>query len=45
MHSAIHDLSLEHLWAIYPGHDGYALDDNISVVPINYLARIVSEFC
>ena len=45
MHSAIHDLSLEHLWVIYPGHDEYALDDNISVVPINYLARIVSELC
>jgi predicted AAA+ superfamily ATPase len=45
MHSAVHNLSLEHLWVIYPGHNEYALDDKISVVPINYLARIVSELC
>jgi len=43
MHSAIHDLSLEHLWVIYPGHDEYALDDKISVVPISSLEHILSS--
>ena len=41
MHSAIQDLSLEHLWVIYPGHDEYALDDKITVVPINSLEHIL----
>jgi hypothetical protein len=34
MHVAIQDLSLEHLWVIYPGHQEYLLDDKISVIPI-----------
>lgn len=45
MHSAIHDLSLEHLWVIYPGHQEYTLNDKISVVPVNSLVRIVSDLC
>jgi len=31
MHIAVRDLSLEHLWIIYPGHQEYSLDDKISV--------------
>ena len=42
MHTAIQDLSLEHLWVIYPGHEEYPLDDKISVLPINSLPRIVN---
>jgi hypothetical protein len=34
MHVAIHDLGLDHLWVVYPGHQEYALDDKISVLPI-----------
>jgi uncharacterized protein len=34
MHVAIEDLHLEHLWVVYPGHQGYSLDDKISVLPI-----------
>jgi len=45
MHSAIHDLSLEHLWVIYPGHQEYTLNDKISVVPVTSLVRIVSDLC
>jgi predicted AAA+ superfamily ATPase len=40
MHVALHDLSLEHLWVIYPGHQEYAVHDKISVVPIDNLPRV-----
>lgn len=43
MHSAIHDLSLEHLWVIYSGRDEYALADKISVAPINALETILKN--
>ncbi|MBI5632807.1 MAG: ATP-binding protein [Nitrospirae bacterium] len=43
MHTAIQDLGLEHLWVIYPGHQEYPLDDNISVIPIDSLPRIVNR--
>jgi predicted AAA+ superfamily ATPase len=35
MHSAIHDLHLEHLWVVYPGHEQYALDDRITVISVD----------
>jgi uncharacterized protein len=38
--TAIQDLSLEHLWVIYPGHQEYSVDDKISVIPIDTLPRI-----
>jgi predicted AAA+ superfamily ATPase len=34
MHTAIEDLGLEHLWIIYPGDQEYALDNNITVIPL-----------
>jgi predicted AAA+ superfamily ATPase len=34
MYVAIQDLSLAHLWVIYPGHQEYLLDDKISVIPV-----------
>jgi hypothetical protein len=34
MRVAIEDLRLEHLWVVYPGHQEYALDEKISVLPI-----------
>jgi predicted AAA+ superfamily ATPase len=40
MHAAIEDLSLEHLWVIYPGHQEYPLHDKISVIPINAIQQI-----
>ena len=43
MHSAIHDLSLEHLWVIYPGRQEYTLADAISVIPLDSLTRVVSH--
>lgn len=40
MHVAIEDLSLEHLWVIYPGHQEYPLHDKISVIPISAIPQI-----
>ena len=40
MHIAIGDLGLEHLWVIYPGDQQYALDDKITVLPIEGIARL-----
>jgi len=37
---ALQDLELEHLWVIYPGQQEYALDEKISVVPIEAVARL-----
>ncbi len=34
MHIAIEDLSLEHLWVVYPGREEYRLDDRITVLPV-----------
>ena len=34
MRTAIADLSLEHLWVVYPGMDRYALDPAITALPI-----------
>lgn len=40
MSGAFRDLNLEHLWVIYPGQQEYALDRNISVIPINTVLEI-----
>ena len=42
MHVAIQDLSLEHLWVIYPGHQEYPLHDKISVIPISAIPQIAA---
>ena len=42
MHVALNDLSLEHLWVVYPGHQEYALDSRISVIPIDLLPRLAT---
>lgn len=43
MHVAIQDLSLEHLWVVYPGNQDYALDDKISVIPLDSIPRLAHE--
>ena len=40
MHIAVQDLSLEHLWVIYPGHQEYSLDHKISVFPVDSIPRL-----
>jgi predicted AAA+ superfamily ATPase len=43
MHVAIQDLSLEHLWVVYPGNQDYALDDKISVIPLDSIPRLAHK--
>jgi len=40
LRSAIEELSLEHLWVIYPGDKKYALDKKITVLPLAELLEI-----
>jgi len=40
MHIALKDLSLEHLWVIYPGRQKYALHENITVIPIDAVPHL-----
>ncbi|TFH65064.1 MAG: DUF4143 domain-containing protein, partial [Gemmatimonadales bacterium] len=37
---ALEDLSLEHLWVIYPGKESYAIHERISVVPLATLPEV-----
>jgi hypothetical protein len=41
MLSAIEDLSLEHLWIIYPGDKSYPLTPNITAIPLIETGRII----
>ncbi len=43
MRVAINDLQLSHLWVVYPGSDAYGLDDNISVLPVNDMPRLINQ--
>jgi len=40
MHTAMADLSLEHLWIVYPGAERYALDKHITALPATQLAAV-----
>ena len=40
MRSALQELSLTHLWVVYPGERSYPLHERITVLPINEIARI-----
>jgi hypothetical protein len=42
MHIAVQDLSLEHLWVIYPGHQEYSLDEKITVFPADSIPRLAA---
>ena len=39
MHIAIEDLGLEHLWIVYPGDQTYALDEKITVIPLEAVTQ------
>jgi hypothetical protein len=44
MHAAIHSLNLSHLWVVCPGKEEYALENNISVVPLSSIkSRVRSK--
>jgi predicted AAA+ superfamily ATPase len=44
MRVAINDLSLDHLWVIYPGENEYPVDEKISVIPLAQAGKIV-KYC
>jgi uncharacterized protein len=37
MHIALSDLSLEHLWVVYPGNDRFPLTERITALPLRHL--------
>src|SRR3989338_1702528 len=39
MRFALKELSLKHLWVVYPGKDGYSLSKNITVIPLAVLDK------
>jgi predicted AAA+ superfamily ATPase len=43
MRIAQHDLSLEHLWIVYPGHHRYPLDKAITVWPLAEVAQLAGQ--
>lgn len=43
MHIATEDLSLEHLWVLYPGRREYSLHSGITVVPVESIADLAAE--
>lgn len=40
MHRAAEDLSLDHLWIIYPGEHSYPVEENITVWPLRDVAAL-----
>jgi predicted AAA+ superfamily ATPase len=44
MHIALQDLSLDHLWVVYPGTREYALDDRITVIPVDSIPRLAAAW-
>ncbi|OGP66841.1 MAG: hypothetical protein A2031_06870 [Deltaproteobacteria bacterium RBG_19FT_COMBO_43_11] len=40
MRSALKELSLKHLWIIYPGKESYPLDRNVTAIPLEDLNKI-----
>jgi predicted AAA+ superfamily ATPase len=43
MLTALEDLSLEHLWVVYPGKEEYALHDQITALPLIELPHLARE--
>ncbi len=43
MHIAMKDLALEHLWVVYPGQQAYALDERISVTPLDAIPQLAKK--
>ena len=43
MHVAMADLSLEHLWIVYPGTERYTLDDRITALPATQLPAVAKQ--
>ncbi len=37
MKSAVEDLALEHVWAVYPGKDRYKIADRVTALPLRQI--------
>ena len=44
MRAALRDLSLAHLWVVYPGDEEYALDEGITALPIARLVQLAARW-
>jgi hypothetical protein len=40
MRVAFEELALKHLWVIYPGREAYALNKDVTVIPLAEVLRI-----
>ena len=43
MRIAMQDLSLDHLWIVYPGRQAYPLDEHISAIPLTSIDQLASK--
>ena len=43
MRTALANLGLEHLWIVYPGKEGYELDQRISVLPLREIPQLARQ--
>jgi predicted AAA+ superfamily ATPase len=43
MHSALEDLSLTHLWVVYPGQHRYPAHEKITILPLSEVSRLPEE--
>ncbi len=43
MRQALSDLSLEHLWVVYPGKESYALDERLSVLAATEIPGLIQQ--
>jgi hypothetical protein len=43
MLTALEDLSLEHIWVVYPGKEEYQLHERITAIPLTKLPEVASE--
>lgn len=44
MHAVLRDLPIQHLWIVYPGHEGYRLDEKVTVLPVTGFSDIAFDF-
>jgi hypothetical protein len=43
MHAALSDLSLDHLWVVYPGPSRYEIDRNVTAIPLSEVMALVTS--
>jgi predicted AAA+ superfamily ATPase len=43
MRAALSDLSLDHMWFVYPGTARYAIDRNVTAVPLAEVGALVTD--